>query len=162
MLLYEYFRLLFGMGSVNTAASVEQLAQERRRLLFGSLVTYAVSCAGLVLAFTHWLPPEARFWLTGVTLTFGLTWGICLFLLLRWQRQVRANPPALAALNDEMAVRNRWQAQRMSLRVLLICLIASVEWSIFGKPPIQALLLGLIWVQVVSQQAFQLWYDRGE
>jgi hypothetical protein len=147
---------------METAELVERLARERTRILLASLVTYALWCGTFVLQQSGWFAPGTRSVLTGVTVLFALPWVLCTVWLTLWGRRVRAQPQVIAALNDEMTVRNRWRAQRASAFVLLVCLVLGVVATSYVDLSGRMVLLILIWVLVVSQLGFYLWYDRSE
>lgn len=147
---------------METAELVERLARERTRILLASLVTYAFWCGAFVLQQSGWFSPSARGMLTGVTVLFAVPWILTTLWLTAWGRRVRAQPQVIAALNDEMTVRNRWRAQRASAFVLLVCLMLGVVATSYVELSGRIVLLMLIWVLVVSQLGFYLWYDRSE
>lgn len=152
----------FWMGTMDTAARVESFARERRHILLASLITYAVWCGAFILSLSQPFASSRPPLLSLTTAVFGLLWaGSCLWLVL-WVRRVRAHPETLAALNDEMTVRNRWRAQRASAFVLLVCLMLGVVLVSYVDVSARLVLLVLIWMLVVSQLGFYLWYDRSE
>lgn len=146
---------------METASLIERLFLERRRLLLVNLVSYALWCGTLVLLLSSIVPASMRGPLGAASTAFGLSWGIALCGFIYWARKLRRHPPAVAAaLNDELMVRNRWQAQRASLVTLLVCLVACFELSEFIHLNVRPVLMALIWIQVVSQFGFLLWYER--
>ena len=148
--------------AMTPADRIEGLARERRHILLVSVITYAVWCGGLILSLSQPFARGGHLALSIVTLVFGALWGGSLVWLLLWARRVKAYPEVMTALNDEMIVRNRWRAQRASLSALLVCLVAGVEMATFMDFSARTALLSMVWVLVVSQIGFYLWYDRSE
>jgi hypothetical protein len=147
---------------MDTAERVETFARERRHILLASVITYAVWCGGFILSLSQPFASSRPPLLSITTGVFGLLWAGCCLWLVLWVRRVRAHPETLAALNDEMTVRNRWRAQRASAFVLLVCLMLGVVLVSYVDVSARLALLVLIWVLVVSQIGFYLWFDRSE
>jgi hypothetical protein len=143
-------------------ADVEKLAQERRRILLASVLSYGLWCGAFVLEQTPWVGVNTRHLLSVLVLVFGLPWMLCCLWLVSWLRRAKAKPQVMGALNDEMTVRNRWRAQRASAFTLLICLMVGVAITSYVEVSGRIVLLMLIWVLVVSQIGFYLWFDRSE
>lgn len=141
-------------------ADVEKLTRERRRLLLSSMVTYALWCGTLVLLASPGFTPDTRHMLGIWSEVLVLPWGISLLWLVVWQRRVKAQPRAVAALNDEMTVRNRWRAQNASRWVMLVSLMVGVVICSYVEVNARLVLMSLIWLLVISQIGFYLWYDR--
>lgn len=143
-------------------ADVERLVQERRRILLLSAVSYAVWCGSLVLLMSPWFTAGGRHWLGLVSDVAALPWGVSLVWLVLWLRRVKAQPQVLAALNDEMTVRNRWRAQSASGSAMLVSLVAGVVLCTYVDLSARLVLMALIWILVISQLGFYLWFDRSE
>ncbi len=143
-------------------SDVERLALERRRILLASVVTYALWCGAFVLQQSPWFESGTRRLLSVLELVFGLPWVLSCLWLVAWVRRVKAQPQVIGALNDEMTVRNRWRAQRASAFTLLVCLMVGVVITSYVEVSGRIVLLMLIWVLVVSQLSFYLWFDRSE
>lgn len=143
---------------MDTAVRVENFARERRHILLASLISYAVWCGAFILGLSQ--PFAGSHPLLSITAAvFGLLWVCSCIWLTLWVRRVRAHPETLAALNDEMTVRNRWRAQRASAFVLLVCLMLGVVLVSYVDVSARLVLLALIWVLVISQLGFYLWFD---
>ena len=143
-------------------SAADAFAQERRRMLLAFTLTYAVWCGAFILDQTGWFQGGLRHALDGIAMLSGLIWLGSFAWMWQWTRRVRRQPQVIAALNDEMTVRNRWRAQRASAGTVLVCLMAGVAYSSFAMVDGRIAMLTLIWVLVVSQLGFYLWFDRGE
>jgi hypothetical protein len=140
-------------------SAVEALAQERRRILLTFTLSYAVWCGAFVLGQSGWLPGGPHRVLGVVSALFSLVWIASFVWLWSWGLRVRRQPQVIAALNDEVTVRNRWRAQRASAFVLLVCLMGGVAVTSFVDISGRLAMLMLIWVLVVSQLGFYLFFD---
>lgn len=143
-------------------ADVETLARQRAWNLFFFTTTYAIWYGAYILNGSGWFGPHARSVLEVVFAAFLFLWILASLSLALWARRARTNPKALAALNDEMTVRNRWRAQRASAFTLLICLMIGVVIASYTDVSGRLAMEVLIWILVVSQIGFYLWYDRSE
>ncbi|HEY3645458.1 MAG TPA: hypothetical protein VGM16_08980 [Gammaproteobacteria bacterium] len=143
-------------------SAADTFAQERRRILLAFTLTYAVWCGAFILDQSGWFQGSARHAFDGIAVLFGLMWVGSFAWMGHWTRRVRRQPQVIAALNDEMTVGNRWRAQRASAATLLVCLMAGVALSSFVYVDGRIAMLVLIWVLVVSQLGFYLWFDREE
>jgi len=138
------------------------MVQERRRILLLSVVSYAVWCGTLALLMSPWFTPGGHRWLGLVSDISALLWGVSLVWLVLWLRRVKAQPQVFAALNDEMTVRNRWRAQSASRWAMLVSLVVGVVLCTYVDLSARLVLMTLIWIFVISQLGFYLWYDRSE
>ena len=150
------------MTMLNTSDNVERLAQERRVILCWFTAIYAVWYGALIVGESGWLPRPAAIGSDVVAAVGGLVWSGTAIWLGRWSRRARASGQTLAALEDELAVRNRWRAQRASMFVMLGCLVIGLAVTTFVQVKAQLVLQLLIWVLVVSQLGLYLWFDRSE
>ena len=141
---------------------VEKRVQERRRLLWVGLITYAVWCGALVLRMSPGFTPVTLHLLALIEGLFALPWAVSLVWLMVWLRRVKTEPQVFAALNDEMTVRIRWRAQSASRSVMLVSLVLGVVLCTYVDISAVVALLALIWILVISQIGFYLWFDRSE
>ncbi|HEY1991040.1 MAG TPA: hypothetical protein VGH71_01165 [Gammaproteobacteria bacterium] len=141
---------------------VEKLARQRAWNLSLFTATYAVWYGAFIVRDGGWLGRSAQPALYWVFTVFFFLWILPGIGLALWVRRVRANPKAARALNDEMTVRNRWRAQRASAFTLLVCLMCGVLITSFRDMSGRIAMEMLIWVLVISQLGFYLWFDRSE
>src|SRR5215469_3600247 len=107
-------------------ADVEKLVMERRRLQWALLVTGAIWCGAMVLAYSPGFTPGMRHVLHLLCSVFMVIWAVPLFWFVIWQHRVKSQPLAFAAVNDELAIRNHWRAQRASRTVLIASLTLGI------------------------------------
>ena len=123
-------------------------------------LTYAAWCGAFILDQSGMFQGSVRRALDGIAVLSGVLWIGSFGWMWHWTRRVRRQPQVIAALNDEMTVGNRWRAQRASAGTVLVCLMAGVAYSSFVHVDGRIAMLVLIWVLVVSQLGFYLWFDR--
>lgn len=140
-------------------SSADAIAQEGRHRLLAFTLSYAAWFGALIMQQSGWFPGRTQTVLGAVAGLLGLIWLLCMAWFWRWGRRVRKQPELLAPLNDELTVRNRWRAQRASAFVLLVCLMLGVGITSVADISGRLAMLMLLWVLVVSQLGFYLWFD---
>ncbi|HEY3858688.1 MAG TPA: hypothetical protein VGM47_03645 [Gammaproteobacteria bacterium] len=143
-------------------SEVEKLGWLRRQLLIAGVLTFAVWDGAEILAMTPGIAPGSHHLLYFTSMLFGASWLVCLGWLWIVLRRIKARPEVFAALNDEMTIRNRWRASRVTMVVVMVCLMAGAGLADYTHFSAALALAVLIWVVVVSKIGLYLWFERSE